>query len=269
MNLIRFENRIGRTVLPTPPVSVEPTASPCCPAPHPAADDRAPVASRPTCQPHRPASRRPRRSPLSRGNAPPARAAAGPLRHRRHAAALLHTAPGPPLSPSLSPTPPPRGVHPSAPPRRFSLKRSRRPPAEFFFKPRTPFVSSVHARAPRIRPNHLSVLLTSFPPSEPLLRAGLCPRVTAVCPPSGELLPSCSIPQLTAASSPPGLPRAAGPLHACRRPPELPRPRLTPFAPPHRQHTVPVRPCPLLLARHLLCASLEISDNTLPSASRH
>jgi hypothetical protein len=33
INLIWFENRIGRTVLPTPPVSAVPTASPCCTQP--------------------------------------------------------------------------------------------------------------------------------------------------------------------------------------------------------------------------------------------
>jgi hypothetical protein len=86
-------------------------------------------------------------------------------------------------------------------------------------------------------------------------------------PPSDERPPSCSIPQLTAASSPLGLPRAAGPLNAHRRPPELPRRRPTPFAPPHCRHTVLVRLCPLLLARHLPCAPLEISGNTLRPAS--
>jgi hypothetical protein len=42
IKLIRFENRIGRTVLPAPPVSAAPTASPRCLAPHPAADNQAP-----------------------------------------------------------------------------------------------------------------------------------------------------------------------------------------------------------------------------------
>jgi hypothetical protein len=179
INLIRFKNRIGRIVLPTPSVSVAPTASPHCPAPHPVADDRAPVASRPTCQPRRPASRRPRRSPRSRGNTPPTRAAAGPLPCQHHAATLLHATPGPPLSPA----PPPSGDQPSAPSRQFPLKWSRRPPAKIFFSPHAAFISSVHARAPRICPHRPCVLLAGFPPSEPLLRAGLRPPVTAVLPP--------------------------------------------------------------------------------------
>jgi hypothetical protein len=52
INLIQFENRIGRTA--GPPVSAVPTASPRCLTPHQAADDWAPVASRPTCQPRLP-----------------------------------------------------------------------------------------------------------------------------------------------------------------------------------------------------------------------
>jgi hypothetical protein len=40
-----------------------------------------------------------------------------------------------------------------------------------------------------------------------------------------------------------------------------------PFAPPHRRPAVPVRPCPLLLARHLPRDPLEISGNTLPPSS--
>jgi hypothetical protein len=113
-------------VLPNPPVSAAPTASLRCPMPQSAVDDWGPVARRPTCQPRRPASRRPRRSKLSRGNAPPASAAVGPQRHRRHATPLRYSTPRQvPLSPVL----PPHGAHPSgAPPRRFPLKRSRRRP---------------------------------------------------------------------------------------------------------------------------------------------
>jgi hypothetical protein len=40
-----------------------------------------------------------------------------------------------------------------------------------------------------------------------------------------------------------------------------------PFAPPHHRPAVPVRPCPLLLARHLPRDPLKISDNTLPPSS--
>jgi hypothetical protein len=47
INLIRFENRIGRIVLLDPPVSAALTASPRCLA-------SPPVMSQPTCQPRRP-----------------------------------------------------------------------------------------------------------------------------------------------------------------------------------------------------------------------
>jgi hypothetical protein len=43
--------------------------------------------------------------------------------------------------------------------------------------------------------------------------------------------------------------------------------RPTPFAPPHRRPAVLVRPCPLLLTRHLPRDPLEISGNTLPPLS--
>jgi hypothetical protein len=96
-------------------------------------------------------------------------------------------------------------------------------------------------------------------------------RASPPSAPSCERPPSCSIPQLTAASSPSGLPRAAGPLHARRRPPELPTAvkcrRPTQFVPPHCRHTVLVCPCPLLLARHRPYAPLKISGNTLPPLS--
>jgi hypothetical protein len=118
INLIRFENRIGRPVLPTPPVSTVLTASPHCPVPHPTTNDRTPVASRPTCQPRRLASCRPRRSPLPR---------------QCHAIALLHTVPGPPslsLSLSLSPAPPPHDVHPSGPPSPPLPVKTEPPPAD-------------------------------------------------------------------------------------------------------------------------------------------
>jgi hypothetical protein len=68
------------------------------------------------------------------------------------------------------------------------------------------------------------------------------------------------------------------PLRCCRTPhpvvathlsplPTDERRRPTPFAPPHRRPAVPVRPCPLLLVRHLLRDPLEISGNTLPPLS--
>jgi hypothetical protein len=142
INLIRFENRIRHTVLPTPPVSAAPTASLRCPAMHPDADDRAPVAPRSTCQPRRPTSRRPRRSPLSRGNAPPRCSTprqATPLSlSLSRSASMQHSplrAPSPPLP--VKTEPPPAG------------------------------------RASRIRPHRPGVLLAGFLPPEPLLRGAL------------------------------------------------------------------------------------------------
>jgi hypothetical protein len=43
--------------------------------------------------------------------------------------------------------------------------------------------------------------------------------------------------------------------------------RSTSFVPPHHRPAVPVRPCPLLLARHLPRDPLEVSGNTLPPSS--
>jgi hypothetical protein len=83
INLIRFENRIGHTVLPTPTCQRHADR---LTTPHPATDDWAPVASRPTCQ-----SRRPRR-------ADPVVLQCGAATRRRHAAALLHVTPRAPLS---------------------------------------------------------------------------------------------------------------------------------------------------------------------------
>jgi hypothetical protein len=146
INLIRFENRIGRTVLPTPPVSAAPNASPRCPAPHPATDDRAPVASRPTCQPRRPTSRRPRRSPLSHGNALPAptpRRCAAPCCARAPLSLLLrlHVASTPPApSPPLlvKTEPPPTGRNFFLTPRAVRLVRPRPSAARSSPSPRRP-----------------------------------------------------------------------------------------------------------------------------------
>jgi hypothetical protein len=128
---IRFKNRIRCTVLPALPASAAPTVSPRYLTPHPAADDRAPVASRPTSQPRRPASRRPRHIPLLRGNA---RAPRAPL------------SPSLPLPPRLhaAPTPPP-----PSPPLPFKIEP---PPAGRIFLPRASFVSCVHARVSHTRP---------------------------------------------------------------------------------------------------------------------
>jgi hypothetical protein len=179
INLIRFENRIGRTVLPTPSVSAAPTASPCCPVPHQPTDNRDPVASRPTCQPRRLASHRPRRSPLSRDNVPLVRAAVGPLLRRCHPAALLHTVLGPlSLSRSTSTRRPP--LRP--PPHRFPLKRSCRPkkfshPTRRSSRPSTPerraFVPIAQASSSPVfrhrSPSSVPDSVHASPPSAPPL----------------------------------------------------------------------------------------------------
>jgi hypothetical protein len=95
-----------------------------CLAPAPSHCRPDPVSSRPTCQPRRPASPRPRCPPLSHGNASSARATAEPL--PPEAAPLPHTTPRPPTlalphflhaSVVLPQTPPP------LPPRRPPFKR--------------------------------------------------------------------------------------------------------------------------------------------------
>jgi hypothetical protein len=120
-------------------------------------------------------ARRPRAPRSGRGRDAARRSEPGP------------THPAPRGDPAVGPPPP--LCCPSPP-----LKRIHRPPTDLFL-PRAPFVSSVHVQAPHARPHCPGVHLTSFPPPKPLLRAGLCPSVTAVRPPSGErpselLLPS-------------------------------------------------------------------------------
>jgi hypothetical protein len=128
INLIRFENRIGRSVLPTPPVSAARTASPRCPVPHPDADDPAPsclgppvshvdrVAPTPAALHCRAAARRPQ----------------APRPGRCCTDATSPHCARPSLSPSLSPTPPPHGAHPSSPSLpAASFKTEPPPPVEF------------------------------------------------------------------------------------------------------------------------------------------
>jgi hypothetical protein len=121
INLIRFENRIGRTMLPTPPVSAAPTAS---------LRRTQPLTIGPPSRPDPPVSRVNRVAPT-----PPSSI----VTRQRADDMPPHCStqrPGPPLSPSLSFALPPCGVHPlGPPPRRFPLKRSRRPPAEVFSHP--------------------------------------------------------------------------------------------------------------------------------------
>jgi hypothetical protein len=143
---------------------------------------------------------------------------------------------------TTSPDPPPRFLPPSAP-----LKRAPRRPSAEFFSPARRFVSPVHARAPHARRHRPGVHLAGFAPPETLLRAELHPSVTVVRPPPVSAPSSCSFPRLTAASSPPGLPRAAGPSHPRRRPSERPR-RAGHFPSPHRRPTSSVSPISALLA---------------------
>jgi hypothetical protein len=104
-------------------------------------------------------------------------------------------------------------------------------------------------------------------PPEPLLHVGLRPSVAVVRPLPVSALRAAPFLNRPPPPHPTGLPRAVGPLHARRRPMELPCRRSTPFAPPHCRHVVPMRPCFLLLAWHLPCGPLEISGNTLPPSS--
>jgi hypothetical protein len=74
--------------------------------------------------------------------------------------------------------PPLRGPSPPLP------VKTEPPPAgqRFFFSPHASFVLSVHARAPNTRPHRPGVLLTGFPPPEPLLQDGLHPSIFVVHP---------------------------------------------------------------------------------------
>jgi hypothetical protein len=117
INLIRFENRIGRTVPSTPPVSATPTALPHCLVPHPTDDDRAP-----RCAPTH-LSATTSRCSMPRPGPPPLSL---PLR--------LHAASTPP------------GPLPAAP-----LKWSHRPPANLFLPPRA--VRLAHPRPSAAHPS--------------------------------------------------------------------------------------------------------------------
>jgi hypothetical protein len=108
---------------------------------------------------------------------------------------------------------------------------------------------------------------------QPTLPRGFRPSTAAVCHSPVSSSPSYQSLQFLAIFSPPCLSGAVGPhtAVATHRSP-LPADECccpTPFAPPHRRPAIPVRPCPLLLARHLPRDPLEISGNTLsPSSHR-
>jgi hypothetical protein len=130
INLIRFENRIGRTVLPTPPVSAASTASP----------RRTQLLTiGPPSRPGPPVSRVDRVAPTPPSSTVARQRAARARRGRAAAASMTRrrTAPRRAQGPlSLSSALPPHGVHPPCPPpRRFPLKRSRRVPTEDFSHP--------------------------------------------------------------------------------------------------------------------------------------
>jgi hypothetical protein len=72
---------------------------------------------------------------------------------------------------------------------------------------------------------------------------------------------SLASPELQGFITPTGDRRSPLPTDERRRP--------LPFAPPHRRPAIPVRPCPLLLARHLPRDPLEISGSTLPPSRHH
>jgi hypothetical protein len=130
INLIRFESRIGRTMLPTPPISAAPTASLRRTQPLMIGPLRAPAHLSAALA----ASRRPSRPPLSGGSAPMTcrrtapRSAQGPLSLPHSLLLCLHAA-----STLWAPSPP------------LSIKTEPPPTGRRFFSPRAPFVSPVHA----------------------------------------------------------------------------------------------------------------------------
>jgi hypothetical protein len=142
INLIRFENRIERTVLPTPPVSAAPTASPC---------RTQPLTIGPPSRPGPPISHVARVAPTPSSYAVAQQRATHARRGRAAVAPTTRrcTAPRRAQGPLSLPLSLPLCLHvastpPSPPPRCFPLKRSHRPPAEEF-SPRAPFVSPIHA----------------------------------------------------------------------------------------------------------------------------
>jgi hypothetical protein len=198
--MIRLENRIGRTVLPAPPVTAAPTASPRCLVPHPATDDWAPVASRPNCQPPRHASCRPRSLPLSGGNAPT------PCRH----AAPHRAMPPPPLPLSL--------------PLRLHAAPTHLPPSPPLpIKTESPLTGRIFLPARRSSRPSTPECCARFPHRLGICLAGLCPSIIVVRPFPVSTHRATPFLNRPPPPNPAGLPRAAGPLHAHRQPPELPR----------------------------------------------
>jgi hypothetical protein len=213
ISLIRVENRIGRTVLPTPPVSAASTASPCHTQPL--------MIGAPSC-PVPPVSRvdrvvpTPPSSTVARQRATHVRhgwAAAAPTTRRR-------TAPRHAQGPLPLPLSLPLCLHAAstlwAPSPPLSVKMEPPPAGRRFFSPRAPFVSPVHARAPRLCSHSPGILHASFPPPEPLVLVGLRPSVAVVRPSSVSALRASPFPKLGLTSAFPSHTGAAGPLRACR-----------------------------------------------------
>jgi hypothetical protein len=185
IKLILFENRIRRTVLPAPPISTAPTASPRCltSRPGPPVSYVVPCRADPAALHCRAATRQ--------------TCAPRPGRCRTDAT--------PPCCSTSCPGPP--SLSRSASTRRPPL-RAPSPPLPFKTEP-----PSVHARAllthpplPRRQPHWLPA--TGAPPP-----CRTPPEHRRRRPPSGERPPSCSIPQSTATSSPRWSPSS------CRTPP--------------------------------------------------
>jgi hypothetical protein len=201
IKLIRFENRIGCTVPPAPPVTAASNASPCCLTPHLAANDRAPPS-----HPGPPVSHAvPRRADPAalhcRATTRRGRAAAASTPRCRAAPCRAQGPLSLSLSRSTSTRRPP--LRPPSPPLPFKTKS---PPTGRILLPRVPFVSSVHARAPHTRPP-----LPRHPPHPLPATEAPPPRRTPPerrrrVPPSGECTPSSSFLNRSPPPHPAGLP---------------------------------------------------------------
>jgi hypothetical protein len=177
----------------------------------------------------------------------------GPMRPPHHMASPL-------------PDPPPLSAVPRRP-----LERSHRPLADFLL-PRASFISPVQARAPHTLPpppRHLPRQLSTIGAPPPRRTPSERHRRPL---PSGERRLSCSVSLIGHRLLTPLVSLELQDLSTLVDDHQsylaaIERRRPTPFAPPHRRRTVSVRPCPVLLARHLPCGTLEISGNILPPLS--
>jgi hypothetical protein len=163
-------------------------------------------------------------------------------------------------------TPPPLSAVPRRP-----LERSHRPLADFLL-PRASFISPVQARAPHTLPpppRHLPRQLSTIGAPPPRRTPSERHRRPL---PSGEHRLSCSVSLIGHRLLTPLVSLELQDLSTLVDDHQsylaaIERRRPTLFAPPHHRRTVSVRPCPVLLARHLPCVTLEISGNILPPLS--